>query len=114
RGLLQDLGSARTNAVRKKVLGELKVKGQLHFHLEGEYLYPEVSDLFNEASNFIKKSTENHKIIHKSLSEIEKLLNKKPQPAATMITKKVDKLAESFKEHLDTEEELLMPKLREL
>jgi len=114
RGLLNDLHTARSATVRKKVLEELKRKVQMHIHLEGEYLYPEVAGLFNESSTFIEKSTENHKMIHRSLSEVEKLLNKKPQVDNDLINKKMLKLVESFKDHFESEEDILMPKLREL
>jgi hypothetical protein len=114
RSLLQELSKEKTVTAQKKVLQDLLHRAKIHMHVEHEYLYPEVTGLFNEAENFIKNSKENHKTIKKTLTELEKLVNSKPMAAKPAVEKKVSHLMERFQAHFTSGEDVLMPKLREL
>ena len=112
RGLLDQAEKNSSIAAQKQIISELLEKAQHHLQLEGDYLYPEIAGLFNEAPNFIKNWSDNHKNIKKKIKDIEKMLQTKTD--SNTIKKKIAPLATDLASHLRDEESLLMPKLRQL
>lgn len=84
---------------------------QLHLKLEGEYLYPELSSLLEEASiNFIQKSIKNQDNIREI---IDKLISDFTNHDFTSMRIQLPQLSQLVRDHLELEEMVLMPQLRE-
>lgn len=114
RSLVAKLSESGTITARRKLISDIRRQTDIHLHLEGDYLYPEINDLFNGADRFVKKSKACHRNINRSLNEVEKLVNTRPQPAKSLLDRKISQLQIKLNEHFETEEENLMPKMRSM
>lgn len=84
---------------------------RLHLKLEGEYLYPELGVLLNGSSaGFLVRSQQNHKAILKKMVGIEKGLRTSP---VADLRDSLGQLATAVRDHLEYEEAVMMPRLRE-
>jgi hypothetical protein len=98
---------------RRAELDELARAVQMHLVLERDYLYPEVSGLFSGAEALVTAGLAEAAVIEKRLKAITKLAAK---PAAEQdgFDKRLDELRAAVIGHFDQEEQMLMPKIREL
>jgi hemerythrin superfamily protein len=91
----------------RKLVGSLR----LHLKLEVDYLYPEISSVLNGASpDFLKRSLENHKTIADQLNQLDRHLSDRSIAGASGL---LSPLQKTVMEHLELEETVLMPRLRE-
>lgn len=114
RRIVKELESTPSIPARRKLLDELQKDISRHLYLESEYLYPEISDLYSGAAGFVKSSSGTHRVIKKSLTELQQLTVQKPQAGKQVVDEKLAKLSALIEAHLVDEESQLMPKIREL
>lgn len=105
---------ARTQASVKKAFTGLQRKLDMHLHIEGEYLYPELRGLNSSADRFIENSEKRHKRIRRLGREILKLLEKKGVAEVEQLPKSKMRFVEQLRNHIELSELELMPKFREL
>lgn len=112
-GALNRFLAADGTVPKKEALGSLKSILAVHLKLEETYLYPELAGLFPDSDVVVDVATAEHVVIGKTLDLLAKAMSK-PVSEQAGLDKKIDTLAGLVRKHVETQEQSLMPKLRQL
>ena len=103
---------AKESFVKKSAkLSSLFSEIDVHFSLEKDYLFPEVSFLSPEAKTITDIGLANHGIIQQKMKSLKSAANRSNTKAETLISK-LDELKDLVWKHFHMEEQMLMPKIR--
>jgi hypothetical protein len=111
RQVLDSVESADGPKARRQRLDDLARLVQAYLDLEKDYLYPEIGDLFAGVDTLVRAGEANGAAIGRRMKNLVKLLAK-PVNEQEGWEKRLAELRESLIEHFDSEEQVLMPKMR--
>jgi hemerythrin superfamily protein len=109
--VLDSVESADGPKARRQRLDDLARLVQAYLDLEKDYLYPEIGDLFAGVDTLVRAGEANGAAIGRRMKNLVKLLAK-PVNEQEGWEKRLAELRESLVEHFDSEEQVLMPKMR--
>jgi hypothetical protein len=110
---LERFVSADSVAQKREAFNGLKNILSVHLKLEETYLYPELAGLFPGSDVVVDVAIAEHVVVGKHLDSIGKTLSK-PVSEHTGLDKKIETFVEMVRKHVGTQEQSLMPKLRQL
>lgn len=111
RQVLDSVESADGLKARRQCLDDLARLVQAYLDLEKDYLYPEIGDLFAGVDTLVRAGEANGAAIGRRVKSLVKLLAK-PVNEQEGWEKRLAELRASLVEHFDSEEQVLMPKMR--
>ncbi len=85
----------------------------IHLGLEKDFLYPELLDLFANGRALVDVGLANGVIIGKKMKLLTKLVQAPAAEQAASYAKRFQELKDAVLAHLETQEQALLPKLRE-
>jgi hemerythrin superfamily protein len=109
--VLDSVESADGLKERRQRLDDLARLVQAYLDLEKDYLYPEIGDLFAGVDTLVRAGEANGAAIGRRVKSLVKLLAK-PVNEQEGWEKRLAELRASLIEHFDSEEQVLMPKMR--
>jgi len=98
---------------RRKAFPELSREIETHILLEEGYLYPEIADLFSGSQILVDIGRACHAVISKTMKSLDKALDR-PSSEQDLADKRFAELKEQILKHFQSEEEQMMPRVRQL
>jgi hypothetical protein len=93
-------------------LGEAIRAVEIHFNLEKEYLYPEISGAFQGIEVLVATGLANASVVEKKIKALGKLMTQAEPESGALQDVFLDLKSASYA-HFEQEERLLLPKMRE-
>jgi len=112
RGVLSQIAGTDKVTERRRLVAELEEDASRHFHIEANYLYPEVSAIYTDDGGFFDERQTSHKQLTKRLHAVSEML-RKPVSDHVGFEKKFDELNQLFDDHFGAEERVMMPRVRQ-
>jgi hemerythrin len=94
------------------VLGEAVKAVEIHFNLEKDYLYPEISGAFHGVEALVAAGLANASVAEKKIKTIGKLLSQGESQSDSLEKSFFDLKSVAYN-HFEQEERILLPKMRE-